>query len=153
MRFVIAVCEKQAKTTKKQQLPNTLKEAIEALDEHWVYDAVQLFNNSAVALQRIERLLTRLARKPEWLVGSEPGIMKEISEFVLFIREWDRLARKRIAPLLCTDEIESCLEDLLKAINMPVREKRRLRRHWSTEDDCSSLEPPIVTSARRSRQW
>jgi hypothetical protein len=107
-----------------------------------------LLNDCAVALERIAQLLTQLERRPEWLDGHETEIMKEISEFVSFIREWNSLAHEHLSEtLVCPDEVEFRLETLLKATNMPVREKKRTRRHWSTQD--SSLEPPIVAIARR----
>jgi hypothetical protein len=141
---------KQTTAINKQQLPITIKGAIEALKEHWVFDTVQLLNNCAVALERITRLLTQLERRSDWLNGHEPKIMKEISEFVLFIKEWETLAHERLTDaLVCPDEIEFRLESLLKATNMPERKQEKMRRHWSTEDNLSSLEPPIVEIARR----
>lgn len=142
----------QTKTTNKTELAKSIREAIEGLKEHWVYDAVQLLNDSAVALQRIEQLLKRLQREPEWLAGREPKLMKEVSELVLFIKEWDSLAHERLTEsLVCPDEVESRLRSLLRATNVPIRVRKKMRRRWSTEDSLSLLEPAIVDIARRSR--
>ena len=133
--------------TTKKQLPNLIKDTIEALREHWVYDAVQLLNDSAVGLHRIEDLLTELHERPEWSKGCEAEIIEQVSDFVSFIKDWEALAHKRLSDsLVCPHEVEYRLDKLLKATKMPLPKKKRLRRRWSAD----SLEPLIVTIARRS---
>ncbi|WP_271518465.1 hypothetical protein [Bradyrhizobium sp. CCBAU 53380] len=129
-------------------LSRTIKEALEALTEHWIYDAVQLLNDCAVGLERATQLLSQLQTRPEWLAGNEQKVMKEISQLVLFIKDWEALAHERLTDaLVCPDEVEFRLEALLKASSMPARDKKKIRGRWSEGD--TNMEPPIVDIARR----
>lgn len=129
------------------RISSAINSVKESLREHWIYDSVQLFSDCAIALERITQLLVQLEKRPEWIKGHETEIMKEVSEFSSFIKKWDSLAHKRLTvDLLCPDEVEFHLEELLKATSMPVPEKKKMRRCWSNKD--SDLEPPIVDIAR-----
>jgi hypothetical protein len=136
----------QSKVSKKESRPVTIKSATDALIQHWVYDALTLLNDCAVALERITQLLIKLEERPEWLEGCEQDAMKEVSEFISFIEEWDSLARKRLTnALVCPDKVEFHLRKILKAINMPTPDKKKILRRWLR--DCQ-MEPRIVEIAR-----
>jgi hypothetical protein len=131
-----------------QLLSRAIKEAREALIEHWVYDAVQLLNDCALGLERATQLLMQLEERPEWIAGNEQKITKELSKLISFTKDWEALAHDRLTDaLVCPDEVEFRLEALLEASGMPAHGRDKLRRRWSEQD--SNMEPPIVDIARR----
>jgi hypothetical protein len=137
--------KKQAvKSIKGQQLQKRINQAIKSLDEHWVYDAVALFSDCAVAITRISRLLNQLKTRPNKAIGREREILKEVGECVQFIREWKSVANEHfIAPLACPDEVEFRLQSLREAANLSARERARMRRRETTEDMLRSLDGQI----------
>lgn len=135
----------------KNQSRKAIKGDIEALKEHWIYDAVQLPNDGAVAIQRIGQPLERLERTPDWLNGHEAKVLKESCELTLFIKEWESSAHKHLgASVVYPDEVKFRLENPLKVINMPPHKKETLQHRWSREDSLSSFEPSLVAAALRS---
>jgi hypothetical protein len=132
----------------QETLSVAIKGCLHSLKEHWVYDAVQLLNDCAIALERIREFVTKLEEHPEWFEGRESEAMKEIAAIASFIKEWESVSQKCVTEaLLCPDVIESNLEALMKSVNIPATEKKRMLRRWSAED--LELEPPIVTIARK----
>ncbi len=143
---------KQPKTTKGRQLQKAIEEAIEALDEHWVYDVAQSFQDRADATARITQLLEGIRRKPDQFIGRKDKVTKQVSELIRFLKEWDRWADRRLrAPFSCPEEVEWHLEGLTNAVNLSTGKKSKIKDRWSREDASASLEPPIWIPARRFR--
>src|SRR5437763_10021908 len=107
MRFVIAIRDtnasmykgpdvnrKQARKNQSQKLQKVVIEAIEVLDEYWIYDTAQLLQDGAVATARIARLLHTIRRKPHRFIGRERELTNEVSELVQFLKELDQEAAR-----------------------------------------------------------
>jgi hypothetical protein len=125
---------------KTEQVHKAINEAINALEEHWVYDAAELFADCAIATRRIVRMLTQLKRKPDKIAGCERKTLTEIREFIWFIKHWEWVATKHfIAPLACPDDVEFHLKRIRDA-GFSGRDKAKKRRDELSEDTLRSLE-------------
>jgi hypothetical protein len=166
MKFVIAiggtnikvqgmdlnVNRKQARKNQSQKLQKIVTEAIEVLDDYWIYDTAQLLQDGAVATARIARLLDRIKRKPHQFVGRERDLTNEVSELVQFLKELDQEAARNVRlSFSCPDGVEEHLKSLANVVDPAVRVTRATRDSEFSGDQHSSLEPPIWIPARRFR--
>ena len=94
-------------------LRKTIRDLTQALEGHWVYDAVQLFNDCAVALNRMHSVLDDLEARADRLADREQDISNELEKLRRFFGKWDIEAGLHLDSLVCPNEVEFRLEELL----------------------------------------
>ncbi|WP_156041984.1 hypothetical protein [Bradyrhizobium sp. URHD0069] len=112
----------QARKNQSQKLQKVVKEAIEVLDDYWIYDTAQLLQDGAVATARIARLLNRIRRKPHRFMGRERELANEVSELVRFLKDLDQEAARNVRlSFSCPDGVEEHLKNLAHVVDSTAR--------------------------------